>query len=246
MAKPSRYLTTRWIEQQRPELERHCSTVLGSRARLGESLGSGYWGRAFALDRRWALKLTLDPTEGPIWFSIMSNRSLAQMLGIVEIKHVAFVSPRSGIRIPDKATDEPGGNYTVYAIVREQVVSVFSSTGRKQQIGLLNLAYEAAGEYEATALESHRDVWYNALLELQEDPELVHVAQFLFQAELQGLLIADAHAGNVGTGRDGVVKVFDPGHSILPAKVRKELERLIPSNPGIPPLLGSRHGLRRR
>jgi hypothetical protein len=105
----------KWVEQlltKRDKIEKAIGMPLGT------MLGCGHWGCVFESTPPWVVKLSIDPTEGPIWSKIMGLVSEEQYgaLGFPEIKSLHRITP-------DLVT--PGGRKKkVWAIVREGVEPV--------------------------------------------------------------------------------------------------------------------------
>lgn len=221
-------------------------------------LGRGVWGCTypFTTTKRFVLKLTLDPFEGPIWSKIISagQGELLVHPGITYAAALAYVPPK---RVIDYAGSEfiPAGKYTAYAIVREAI----KPTTKRQR----DKWEDALDEVKRSAMkvaewgEDPRG-WLTEVAELPEVfPELDEVARFMIEIySSTGIVLADVHDENVGwarydlseTGggrytRTGVespqkkmLKIFDPGHSSLSAREKQKLEASIPVNPGVPPI----------
>jgi hypothetical protein len=95
---------------------------------LGTMLGCGHWGCVFESTPPWVVKLSIDPTEGPIWSKIMGLVSEEQYgaLGFPEIKSLHRITP-----------DIPygGRKKKVWAIVREGIEPVYKSTPANISLG---------------------------------------------------------------------------------------------------------------
>jgi len=99
---------------------------------MGEMLGCGAWGCAFLGAGPWVIKLTRDPTEGPIWESLREwqhNTPTWKNAGLVRIREVLQLRP--GVTVG-------GEEWPLYVAVREGVVPLFPS------FGALSLTEEAA------------------------------------------------------------------------------------------------------
>jgi hypothetical protein len=107
-----------WVEQlltKRDKIEKAIGMPLGT------MLGCGHWGCAFESTAPWVVKLSIDPTEGPIWSKIAGLLRDEQwgLQGFPEIKSIHRITP-------DLVT--PGGRKKkVWAIVRENVEPVFKN-----------------------------------------------------------------------------------------------------------------------
>jgi hypothetical protein len=106
-----------WVEAlltKRPAIEH----ALG--VPLGKMLGCGHWGCVLDSTPPWVVKLSIDPTEGPIWSKIagLVKEEVWGDKGFTEIKSIHRLTP-----------DIPygGRKKKVWAIVREGVEPVFES-----------------------------------------------------------------------------------------------------------------------
>lgn len=109
-----------------PNRKKWVEALLGKRSRiegalgasLGDMLGCGHWGCVFVSEGPWVVKLSIDPTEGPIW---------SKIAGLVEDEHYGgdgLVKLKSITRLtPDLVVG--GRKRKVWAIVREGVEPVF-------------------------------------------------------------------------------------------------------------------------
>jgi hypothetical protein len=91
--------------------------------RLGDILGCGYFGCVIETDGPWVVKLTVDPTEGPIWSAI--EDVVTKTWG--ETGHYLAAWPR----VREIVQLDPGvtmhdGEHALYAIVREAALPAFS------------------------------------------------------------------------------------------------------------------------
>jgi len=85
---------------------------------LGRMLGCGHWGCVFEGEPPWVVKLSIDPTEGPIWMKILN------LVGEERYGDGGFPEIRLIRRImPDLVTG--GRKRKVWAIVREGIEPVF-------------------------------------------------------------------------------------------------------------------------
>jgi hypothetical protein len=92
---------------------------------LGRMLGCGHWGCVFESDSPWVVKLSIDPTEGPIWSKIaglVRDDSWGDR-GFTEIKSITRLTP--DLRVGGKTRK-------VWAIVRENVEPVFREYSLKE------------------------------------------------------------------------------------------------------------------
>jgi hypothetical protein len=95
---------------------------------LGTMLGCGHWGCVFESTPPWVVKLSIDPTEGPIWSKITDLVEQEQYGGD------GFPKIKSLHRItPDHAVG--GRKRKVWAIVREGIEPVFREY-RARELGM--------------------------------------------------------------------------------------------------------------
>jgi len=92
---------------------------------LGTMLGCGHWGCVFESEHPWVVKLSIDPTEGPIWLKIMGLMREEQYGegGFPEIMGIRRI-------MPDLVTG--GRKRKVWAIVREGIEPVFKEYHAKE------------------------------------------------------------------------------------------------------------------
>jgi hypothetical protein len=105
-----------WVEEL---LKKHDAIERAIEAPLGEMLGCGHWGCVFDSTPPWVVKLSIDPTEGPIWEKIINliNEEQYGADGFTRVKNVFRLKP-------DYVT--PGGkSHKVWAIVREGIEPVY-------------------------------------------------------------------------------------------------------------------------
>jgi hypothetical protein len=114
-----------WVEQlltKRDKIEKAIGMP------LGKMLGCGHWGCVFESTQPWVVKLSIDPTEGPIWSKIAGLLRDEQwgLQGFPEIKSIHRITP-------DLVTG--GRKRKVWAIVRENVEPVFKEY-KARELGL--------------------------------------------------------------------------------------------------------------
>lgn len=108
-------------------------TLLGKRAAIEQAigfpldkmLGCGHWGCVFQSTAPWVVKLSIDPTEGPIWSKIaglVEDETWGDK-GFVEVKRITRI-------LPDLKVG--GRTRKVWAIVREAVEPVFREYSLKE------------------------------------------------------------------------------------------------------------------
>ena len=85
---------------------------------LGTMLGCGHWGCVFESTPPWVVKLSIDPTEGPIWSKIagLAEEEAYGGDGLVKLKSITRLTPDLVVG---------GRKRKVWAIVREGVEPVF-------------------------------------------------------------------------------------------------------------------------
>jgi len=92
---------------------------------LGEMLGCGHWGCVFESTAPWVVKLSIDPTEGPIWSKIagLVEDEVWGADGFVKVKSIHRLTPDLVVG---------GKKRKVWAIVREAVEPVFREFTMKE------------------------------------------------------------------------------------------------------------------
>lgn len=136
----------KWVDtllRHRPALERAAD------GKLGEILGCGHWGCVVDMvDSPYVLKLTIDPTEAPVWLKLSELiRENGSGEGFPEIHRVFELRPGlpyyGKLRIP-------------HGIVREKVAPVLDGSGRVTVRTLTELGlqweFEAPPGFTYTAL----------------------------------------------------------------------------------------------
>jgi len=182
--------------------------------------GCGAWGCAFStLDRRWAIKVSADPREGPTVGAVMNTPALRNMPGCAYILGIWQLPP-----VTIKVSGYDNTDFVPWIILREDVLPWWTLM---QQSGLVDEDGELINE-EDRALRSvlryskdtgtgfnkavmaggvFNDVWEDdwimsymeALDILSGADEVRPLADFLRQFyNLSGRVLADVHAGNVG------------------------------------------------
>lgn len=114
-----------WVEQlleKREAIERAVGMP------LGHMLGCGHWGCVFESEHPWVVKLSIDPTEGPIWMKILSlvGEERYGEGGFPEIRVVRRITPDIVVG---------GRKRKVWAIVREGIEPVFKEY-RAKELGM--------------------------------------------------------------------------------------------------------------
>ena len=211
-----------------------------------EPLGAGSWGVVYPThDQRFIVKVTSDPTEGPIVAKIMSEPQLHNHMGIIHYFALRQVPERTaGVM----AWGRRGKSYPVYVIVAERLKDVgglsraYVAWGSQTQDS--RLARQLAKVKNAATLlvkEKQRkrpvqrfidekdELYMEAVGQIDDGP----LADFFFQfrdATGDGVL-ADVHLNNLGKravnweevtngkvplgGADWHWVISDPGHSSL-------------------------------
>jgi len=97
---------------------------------IGDMLGCGHFGCVFKSTSPWVVKLTVDPTEGPIWATILwaieENAGYGGD-GFCRVKDIVRLKPDVGIGVRRKGR-------ALYAIVREEVEPVYKWTPRQDLV----------------------------------------------------------------------------------------------------------------
>jgi hypothetical protein len=173
-------------------------------------LGCGAWGCVYqTADKRFALKISLDATEGPVIAKIISRKSLRLHPGVTYFRAIW--------QLPELFYGK-WGNTQAWVILREEVKQVDWKTSRgavkkdyRKILKSLQALPEVAGHlidareqaaYCPTDPECHRfekqsEVdWLKLLDGLKGDA--VDVGKFLKEAYKRGLFMGDVHEGNVG------------------------------------------------
>jgi hypothetical protein len=173
-----------WVETlltKRDKIERAIGMPLGT------MLGCGHWGCVFESTPPWVVKLSIDPTEGPIWSKIAGLMRDEQwgLQGFPEIKSIHRITP-------DLVT--PGGRKKkVWAIVRENVVPVFKEYKAR------DLGHHGGGTLLATSPYTMR---YLGL----DQPEEVHSLYFGTSLHARSAESVSGPAGDLGQAIDGLLK----------------------------------------
>ena len=89
---------------------------------LGDLLGCAHFGCVFQSDGEWVVKITRDPTEGPMWSFIKGwvEETPWGGDGVAQVKKVVRITPDITMR---------GKTWPVYAIVREEMMPVTADFG---------------------------------------------------------------------------------------------------------------------
>jgi len=173
-------------------------------------IGAGKWGYVYKLNQttagpRWALKLTEDPTEGPIAAFIMGNPLLHRMEGCVDFAGVW--------QLPERSTH---GNI-IYVIVREFLESTsisHISAHLLSEVRKPAAVYNQGGSWDD--MDAARQRTMELLLELAAyAPRAKAVVDFMVEYYREtGWFLADLHAANLGERqRSNMWVAFDVGHS---------------------------------
>lgn len=249
----------------RPRIDRWLRTVAGGlelKMVRGdpETYGSGHYGSAFALDgsdgERWVLKVTRDPTEGPMCDFIGYYQSEKQLL------RSGFARFESVARMPDRLLWR-GKTWPVYLIVREEIENpgqVFQlDYEAARRIAILQTAARAMtkktprgrmiwGLWKNGFPPKHKEpadiAWDDAIDWLLARPGVSSMAQDLRYLREIGITLLDVHFGNVGRrghpqmwshdrNVDGTNVgdwiIFDPGHT--PTAEHRRVIKTLPNPP---------------
>lgn len=192
--------------------------------------GAGGWGIAFPTpDPCRAVKVTVDPTEGPIWKFLMDEGYTDRYHGIAICEGVWRLP------IPTRKQD-------AVLILREDIRPVrYEYHNRQQwqedydyreryeaQCALLRLQDAARDLLGHVATKQREDAYWVAVGNLSAHPPSCAISEFLEEIFREhDIVMADVHAGNIGYrtcdderrgkyASDLEWVIFDPGHSSLP------------------------------
>lgn len=207
------------------------SALAGLDGDIYEALGYGSYGIVWpTCAPGWVVKVTADPTEGPILSSVMDEPDLAGHPAIAEILGVW--------RIPGASIEIEGEESPVFVVLREEIapievddeeaeaINAWESSGPLQELqrvryhaGRVNAAipdYASMPKRDRDYVSSMLAGELNeALAGLAAYRESQALADFMGQFyDIFGVALADIHYGNVGFrpgGRELVA--FDLGHS---------------------------------
>lgn len=158
--------------------------------------GCGSWGCAWPTNYdRWTLKITADPTEGPINQLVLEDKNLRESPGIAYILGVWELSERVW-----------KGKYPVYVILRENIQPLgynYWDNSRSQQKAedMLWKAKLLGEKLNATTGRRERlyHEWDGLMLELENTHEAYMIGTFMTQFyDTFGGALADIHRNNVG------------------------------------------------
>jgi hypothetical protein len=197
-------------------------------------LGCGFWGCVWRCHHnpRFAIKLTFDPVEGPVVFSIINDHILRYHPGSVYY-HGLWAIPRQANQnhiLPKKFFDiERNDDILGYLILRENAEMVnevcknaisLDDSREFNFIGSTLIRQKKNGNGRKPRLK-----WKKAIERLFEHDETVVLANFILLAEERaGIIFKDLHCGNIGKRVYDFSDVFehmhtdslilmDPGHS---------------------------------
>jgi len=223
-----------------------------------EPLGAGSWGVVYPTrDPRFVVKVTADPTEGPIVSTIMSEPQLHNHMGIIH-----YFALR---QLPEDITFR-GKTFPVFVIVAERLKDVGAlrgwSVSREDQhlTRLLMKIKDVAGKL---VHEKQKKRPSQRLIDMLDEQYLDLVGQihdgpisdffFQFRDATDDGVLADVHLNNVGkravdweavtngvvplSGADWHWVISDPGHSSV--ETHPEIAPLR-ENPPLPPGLTSK------
>lgn len=167
-----------------PDLDEQAGTALGDYVqekrdvfqrvtgwRLGAQLGCGYWGCVFGSEEPWVVKVTRDPTEGPMWAFIreMYDEHGPMMAGFLRVDDVLRLRPDVAIDV-DLAIGA-GEVQPVYAVRREEADPMFGLATRRDR---LRMTERTSGElrvppmlFDEMKVDQHRStVEFRGALEI--------------------------------------------------------------------------------
>jgi hypothetical protein len=125
---------------------------------VGELLGCGHFGCVFTSEPPWVVKLSVDPTEGPIWAEILNaieENAGYGADGFCRVKDIVRLKPDVGMGKKKRA---------LYAVVREAVMPVFTDEGYGG-IGTTEFTLEQLGLAGTESSTGYRDEWWERLHE---------------------------------------------------------------------------------
>lgn len=206
-----------------------------------EPLGTGSWGVVYPLaDEKFVLKVTADPTEGPIVAKIMSEPQLYNHMGIIHYFALRQLPERASVKANSKG-------YPVYVIVAERLKDVGELTSHMRSYVRSRdheLAYQLSEVKEAATplvKEKRRKKPRQWMVDKLDQEYMNRVAQiddsvlcdffYQFRDATNDGVLADVHTNNVGKravnwykvtngeipleGNDTYWVISDPGHSSL-------------------------------
>lgn len=186
-------------------------------------LGCGAWGCVWQTsDKRFALKVTLDATEGPIVAQIMGKRALRLNSGCVYYHRIW--------QLPDLIWTAAYGYAPAYVILREEVgrIGWLNENGDvRRKYVKIHQGLEALPDASCDLVRARSDLDYcrtvrcandyiaaeRAFMEYVVDLRSTsarHVGTFMAQAYEHGVLLGDVHPGNVGMRRHNLRKFGVP------------------------------------
>lgn len=191
-----------------------CKSALGSIDIKNSMLGCGYWGCAYpTIYTGWAVKISVDPIEGPITAAVMDDPVLRNHPGVAYVVDVW--------RLPEKVRWGRSPWRNVWVILREDITPLPRSrwtTRTVRATQLLNRIQDVAArlnyyERDSGAHKSAEQTWRQLIERARRTSETQLVADFMsvFHARTGGAL-ADIHWGNVGT-RQHDLSDISPGHT---------------------------------
>jgi len=206
---------------------------------LGEELGMGHWGVVYALESPWVVKITVDPTEAPMWSKLGTLDPLL-MAGLARSARIVRLLPDMPFEMEE---------FPVFAIVREeadmflaQVPGVVPSERTLQELGQagFNRVRYALGKYKVNAELYHNEngAWNNVepsvrvrssiegmlnyAEKLMELPGAELLGGTLYHLTSKGIALRDVHLNNIGWRKYEIpemgrlpsgLMVTDPGHT---------------------------------
>lgn len=216
----------------------------GASVRWGDSLGCGHFGCVFPITngRPWILKITRDPTEGPM------QTFVAQQQAEGEYGYEGFAYVKAVFRLSDDI-DWRKKKWPVYAILREEITPVSSvmpsyfdksekvlekMSPRPPSVASIRRAFSRLTDYQLASRawyeakrQSTKDRYETTMTEALHtiDDAFPYVGQIMAILQANGMPLQDVHAGNIGIRKHGgltdidpesgigEVVIFDPGHT---------------------------------
>jgi hypothetical protein len=194
---------------------------------LNEStvLGCGAWGCVWQTsDKRFALKVSLDATEGPIVAQIMAKKGLHYSPGCVYYHRIW--------KFPDLFYTNTYGMAPAYVILREEVGKVhwLNENGDiRDKYRKIHDDLEELPDAACDLVRARADLEFCKTIKCADDyakaerafmeyvidlrgTKARHVGTFMAEAYESGVLLGDIHPGNVGVRRHNLSKFGVKGH----------------------------------
>ena len=202
----------RVINKTLGELGEHPANLTAIKPTPKSAYGSGVWGYVFPTGNpRWVLKVTADPTEGPITAAVMEHDNLRYDAGVCYFAAIWRLGVPVGVE----------GEYEAYIILREDMTPVLQKDKDwvtfSTQVDRLNAIQKSTGAYNeqmnavedagsASAMDKHIAALEKLAPRLdREYTQALHTKYLRAVVEFQieffetfGRPLADIHFGNIG------------------------------------------------